>query len=120
MLCDRRDDLSCKAFTICVGRYGRRAELDRIATRIKDLPRVVQDDCLESVPAQAAELMRMRAMYEARLADTINSGIRDLSINLSPPKDGCCKHCAPGSQPCGNSCISLEYKCHKPPGCACW
>jgi hypothetical protein len=30
----------------------------------------------------------------------------------------CCKICRKGKA-CGNSCISREYKCHKPPGCAC-
>jgi hypothetical protein len=37
-----------------------------------------------------------------------------------PPSSGCCKHCGPNSQPCGDSCISLKYTCHKGPGCACW
>lgn len=31
----------------------------------------------------------------------------------------CCKVCGPNSQPCGDSCISLSYTCHKGPGCAC-
>jgi micrococcal nuclease len=31
----------------------------------------------------------------------------------------CCKVCGPKSKPCGDSCISLSYTCHKPPGCAC-
>jgi hypothetical protein len=37
-----------------------------------------------------------------------------------PPSSGCCKHCGPNSQPCGDSCISLKYTCHKGQGCACW
>lgn len=37
----------------------------------------------------------------------------------TPTPDGCCRHCGPSSQPCGNSCISLAYNCHQPPGCAC-
>jgi hypothetical protein len=32
---------------------------------------------------------------------------------------GCCKHCSVG-KPCGDSCISKNYTCHKPPGCACY
>lgn len=32
----------------------------------------------------------------------------------------CCKHCGPGSKPCGNSCISLNKSCHVGPGCACY
>ena len=36
-----------------------------------------------------------------------------------PPIDTCCRHCGPDSKPCGDSCISLEYECHQPPGCAC-
>lgn len=42
-------------------------------------------------------------------------------FNIAPiPSSGggCCKHCT-NSQPCGNSCISWKYTCHKPPGCAC-
>lgn len=31
----------------------------------------------------------------------------------------CCKHCGSNSKPCGDSCISKKYTCHKPPGCAC-
>jgi len=39
----------------------------------------------------------------------------------SPPSSvSCCKHCGPNSKPCGNSCISLKYNCHKGSGCACW
>jgi len=36
------------------------------------------------------------------------------------PKTGrdCCKVCR-GSKACGNSCISRQYTCRKPPGCAC-
>jgi hypothetical protein len=30
----------------------------------------------------------------------------------------CCKHCSKG-QPCGDSCISQSYTCHKGRGCAC-
>src|SRR5207237_7661081 len=32
---------------------------------------------------------------------------------------GCCKHCSTG-KPCGNSCISISFTCHQPPGCACY
>ena len=35
-----------------------------------------------------------------------------------PPRGGCCKICSKG-QPCGDSCISLTYACHKGAGCAC-
>jgi hypothetical protein len=34
----------------------------------------------------------------------------------APPS--CCKHCTNGC-PCGNSCISCDKDCQKPPGCAC-
>ena len=30
----------------------------------------------------------------------------------------CCRVCRAG-QACGNSCISRDYECHQPPGCAC-
>ncbi len=32
--------------------------------------------------------------------------------------DACCRHCT-NSQPCGNGCISWNFTCHQPPGCAC-
>lgn len=31
---------------------------------------------------------------------------------------GCCKVCRKGKA-CGNSCISRNYTCHQPQGCAC-
>jgi len=37
----------------------------------------------------------------------------------SRASSGCCKHCGPNSQPCGDSCISRSYTCHKAAGCAC-
>jgi hypothetical protein len=37
----------------------------------------------------------------------------------SLPPSYCCKHCSTG-KPCGDSCISRSYTCHKPPGCACY
>jgi hypothetical protein len=42
-----------------------------------------------------------------------------ISYTQAPPSGGCCKHCGGTSQPCGDSCISLKYTCHKPAGCAC-
>lgn len=44
------------------------------------------------------------------------------ATDAPPPantEDPCCKHCGTTSQPCGDSCISLEYTCSEPPGCAC-
>ena len=37
----------------------------------------------------------------------------------SSSSDGCCRKCVTG-KPCGDSCISRDKECHKPPGCACW
>ncbi|MGD0766139.1 MAG: hypothetical protein ABR978_07515 [Dehalococcoidia bacterium] len=34
------------------------------------------------------------------------------------PTQGCCKVCTSGKA-CGNGCISKNYTCHQPPGCAC-
>lgn len=33
-------------------------------------------------------------------------------------KNYCCKHCVKGKA-CGDSCINVNYTCHKWPGCAC-
>jgi hypothetical protein len=34
------------------------------------------------------------------------------------PADQCCKVCSTGKA-CGNSCINVNYNCHKGRGCAC-
>ena len=36
----------------------------------------------------------------------------------NPPVQACCKVCRAGKA-CGDSCISKDKTCHKPPGCAC-
>jgi endonuclease YncB( thermonuclease family) len=43
-------------------------------------------------------------------------------VPIVPPvvSPSCCKHCGSNSQPCGDSCISLRYTCHKSGGCACY
>jgi hypothetical protein len=38
------------------------------------------------------------------------------SVELAPRE--CCKICHKGKA-CGDSCISRDKDCHKPPGCAC-
>ena len=45
-------------------------------------------------------------------------GAGSMPSKSQPPPGGCCKVCR-ASQPCGNSCISLAFTCHKGPGCAC-
>ena len=32
--------------------------------------------------------------------------------------EGCCRVCVRGKA-CGDACISRDYQCHQPPGCAC-
>lgn len=57
---------------------------------------------------------------------TIKAPIVQPTLIIFPTQPGggtggeCCKHCAPNSKPCGDSCISISYTCHKPPGCACY
>lgn len=38
--------------------------------------------------------------------------------NAVEPSSYCCKVCSKGKA-CGDSCISRDKECHKPPGCAC-
>jgi hypothetical protein len=42
-----------------------------------------------------------------------------VNLTQSSPGQTCCKYCGSDSQPCGDSCISLNKTCHKAPGCAC-
>lgn len=37
---------------------------------------------------------------------------------VDTPTQGCCKYCTTGKA-CGDGCISKNYTCHQPPGCAC-
>jgi len=37
---------------------------------------------------------------------------------VNTPTQGCCKVCT-NSKACGDGCISKNYTCHQPPGCAC-
>jgi len=41
-----------------------------------------------------------------------------MTASPRPQSSGCCKICRKGKA-CGNSCISVNYTCHKGPGCAC-
>ena len=48
-----------------------------------------------------------------------DSGSTSESNDESSSSDRCCRKCVKG-KPCGDSCISRDKECHKPPGCACW
>jgi len=42
----------------------------------------------------------------------------ELSDTALPQAQYCCKVCTVGKA-CGDSCISRDKECHRPPGCAC-
>ena len=50
--------------------------------------------------------------------DTSDSSCTASCPVYTPPARICCKYCTTGKA-CGDSCISRNYTCHKPPGCAC-
>jgi len=60
----------------------------------------------------------------AKRSTTKSTGVPrqpDVPPTSQPATDepaSCCKHCT-NSCPCGDSCISCEKECKKPPGCAC-
>ena len=59
--------------------------------------------------------------YAQRIVDRDNARLlaaQRARYRPAPRSSGCCKQCSKG-KPCGNSCISRSYTCHKPPGCAC-
>jgi hypothetical protein len=45
-----------------------------------------------------------------------NTGLSAFVPGMEAP--ACCKICTVGKA-CGNSCISRNYTCRQPPGCAC-
>lgn len=49
------------------------------------------------------------------------NAIKEGADNAKQPiivANSCCKVCRKGKA-CGNSCININYTCHKSPGCAC-
>ena len=54
----------------------------------------------------------------------VGGAIGNVAPPPPPPADSatpaltCCKYCTTGKA-CGNGCISKNYTCHQPPGCAC-
>lgn len=51
-------------------------------------------------------------------ASLMVTGSYGSSVHLEFIPDGCCKVCKKGKA-CGDTCISKDYECHKPRGCAC-
>lgn len=61
--------------------------------------------------AQAQRAVKARAKAKRKPART--------STQRRTRSRSCCKYCSKG-KPCGDTCISRRYTCHKGPGCACW
>ncbi|MCH4810040.1 hypothetical protein [Vreelandella neptunia] len=62
-------------------------------------------------------------LTQAELTVSAEEGACDLTFDtiskeLFLAQGGCCKTCSKGKA-CGNSCISRNYTCHQPKGCAC-
>jgi hypothetical protein len=56
--------------------------------------------------------------YAEQMSDSNDSKLLDLHSETILYAAACCKVCKKGKA-CGDSCISKDYVCHKPPGCAC-
>ncbi|MDX2073028.1 MAG: hypothetical protein SFX19_01530 [Alphaproteobacteria bacterium] len=70
-----------------------------------------QQQCLRAAIKQKAENPSPPAQVEKQTKT-------EPTQKSQPSGKYCCKYCSKG-KPCGNSCISARYNCHKPPGCAC-
>lgn len=73
---------------------------------------------LASAPALAAGAEPAPALAGPVLSDEVLEHLKALSQDLPANPASCCKVCRKG-KPCGDSCISQNYSCHKAPGCAC-
>jgi len=84
-------------------------------------PDIQYADHLESLENEATNFKRGCLWADSR-SNSGNSGESSSNVNGdsgSSNSDRCCRKCVKG-KPCGDSCISRDKKCHKPPGCACW
>ena len=72
-----------------------------------------------ALPAMAANMSPLQTPGVA-LSGAPTDRLLDLLNPTMPALDAaCCKFCSKG-QPCGDTCISRDYTCNTPPGCACW
>lgn len=86
------------------------SELERNRDAYGDLARRFPDSPRSALYAEK------RDDYAARVVDRDNARFRVAAV--APARRNCCKYCDRG-KPCGDSCISRSYTCHKGPGCAC-
>jgi len=63
-------------------------------------------------------LITLSPATQAREALVVLSDSPSASPLACIPADRCCKKCSTGKA-CGNSCINVNYNCHKGRGCAC-
>ncbi len=67
----------------------------------------------------ASDTVSTMATFSSMSSDATNLLIRaQPSTGIIQQREECCKICTVGKA-CGNSCISRDYQCHQPPGCAC-
>lgn len=84
-------------------------------------PDIQYADHLESLENEATNFKRGCIWADSR-SNSGTNGESSSNVNGdsgSSNSDRCCRKCVKG-KPCGDSCISRDKKCHKPPGCACW
>jgi hypothetical protein len=75
----------------------------------------------EEIAAMEETARQQRAAMLKEMENMARAGKRiGAAIAGVPEPDPCCKHCGSTSQPCGDTCISLNYTCYTPPGCACY
>ncbi|MGL4609022.1 MAG: PEGA domain-containing protein [Trueperaceae bacterium] len=62
---------------------------------------------------QQAQIARSESARAALAPEPVPKSVQQIE-----PIRACCKYCSKG-KPCGDTCISRSYTCHKGPGCAC-
>ncbi|WP_110665138.1 hypothetical protein [Salinicola halophilus] len=79
---------------------------------------VAAEPAAETQASQAVQTFTQEVAFEGEcpaVAPEFSSLTADDGQMLA---QGCCKVCRKGKA-CGNSCISRNYTCHQPEGCAC-
>jgi hypothetical protein len=94
-------------------------ETSTLTPTITNTPTITDTATLTYTPSKTFSPTRTPTLTSTRTSTRLPVDLIPNTIPIQPTQGYCCKVCSSNSQPCGDSCISLKYTCHKPPGCAC-
>jgi hypothetical protein len=78
---------------------------------------IIRDDWVKVYNSLSAAIIPTSQIDKPQVTST-SVKLQPTSVSIPTKSKICCKVCSAG-KPCGDSCISKNYNCTKPPGCAC-